>query len=319
MKSETLKIDPFIASLLPDSDKRMKAVASTSLLVALSLSLLASTYERMIDEHIFEKTETEAISATLDVMNKHEEKKEQTKQEKKPKPKDPENITKRPRGDSGKTRGEGKPNAPKNLGMLALLTSRTKNASAEAYDLINKKFAKDMPKMLSKINGFTDRGKTQIAENRRGKVNAGFNAGSVAGGAGGIDDMLAGILGNGGTSIKTKAKMSNVKVPKPSDIDMGSGGGSRSATDIMKVVRQRTPGLRYIYNKFLKKKPGFQGKVTLKFTIAPGGNIITIGIVSSTTGYAEFDSEIKKAVSSWEFGKIKSGSTTVTIPFTFSE
>ena len=103
------------------------------------------------------------------------------------------------------------------------------------------------------------------------------------------------------------------------DIDMGAGGGSRSAADIMKVVRQRTPGLRHIYNKCLKKKPGFQGKVTLRFTIAPGGEIISISTVSSTTGYSEFDNEIKNAVSRWTFSKVKSGNTTVTIPFTFSE
>ena len=87
----------------------------------------------------------------------------------------------------------------------------------------------------------------------------------------------------------------------------------------MKVVRQRTPGLRHIYNKFLKKKPGFQGKVTLKFTIAPGGEVVSIAVVSSTTGYTEFDSEIKGAVGRWTFSKVKSGNTTVTIPFTFSE
>ena len=47
----------------------------------------------------------------------------------------------------------------------------------------------------------------------------------------------------------------------------------------------------------MKKKPGFQGKVTLKFTIAPGGEVISISIASSTTGYGEFDGEIKNAVS----------------------
>ena len=63
----------------------------------------------------------------------------------------------------------------------------------------------------------------------------------------------------------------------------------------------------------------FQGKVTLKFTIAPGGEVISISIASSTTGYGEFDGEIKNAVSRWKFSKVKSGNTTVTIPFTFSE
>ena len=100
---------------------------------------------------------------------------------------------------------------------------------------------------------------------------------------------------------------------------------SRSASDIMKVVRQRTPGLRHIYNKFLKQQPHFHGVVSLRFTIAPGGEIISISIASSTTGYGEFDNEIKTAVSRWNFGKFKcddgnvANETTVTIPFTFSE
>jgi TonB family protein len=134
--------------------------------------------------------------------------------------------------------------------------------------------------------------------------------------SGGIGDGLAGMLGGGG-GIATKAKGS-IRTPSERDIEIGAGS-SRSAADIMKVVRQRTPGLRHIYNKFLKEKPGFQGKVTLKFTIAPEGEIISISIASSTTGYGEFDNEVKTAVGRWKFSKVKSGNTTVTMPFTFSE
>lgn len=127
-----------------------------------------------------------------------------------------------------------------------------------------------------------------------------------------------GLFGGGGGGIATKAK-GNIKTPLARDIEINSGGGSRSAADVMKVVRQRTPGLRHIYNKFLKKKPGFQGKVALKFTIAPEGKVVSISVASSTTGYGEFDAQIKGAVSNWTFSKVKSGNTTVTIPFTFSE
>ena len=124
------------------------------------------------------------------------------------------------------------------------------------------------------------------------------------------------MLGGGG-GIATKAKGS-IRTPSERDIEIGAGS-SRYAADIMKVVRQRTPGLRHVYNKFLKKKPGFQGKVALKFTIDPSGVIISISIAASTTGYSEFDNEIKTAVSRWKFNKVKSGNTTITVPFTFSE
>lgn len=92
---------------------------------------------------------------------------------------------------------------------------------------------------------------------------------------------------------------------------------SRSSEDIMEIVNKRTPALVKIYNKFLEKKNGFAGRVSLKFTIAPSGEIINISIASSTTGYSEFDREIKKAVSRWTFNKVKSGNTTVTVRLPF--
>lgn len=72
-------------------------------------------------------------------------------------------------------------------------------------------------------------------------------------------DAMQDLLGIGGGGIVPKAKGS-IKTPSMRDIDMGAGGGSRSAADIMKVVRQRTPGLRHIYNKCLKKSRVFREK-----------------------------------------------------------
>lgn len=134
---------------------------------------------------------------------------------------------------------------------------------------------------------------------------------------GGIGDGLAGLLGGGGGGVSTKAKGS---IKTPSERDIVISGGSRSMSEIHRVVKQRTPGLRHTFNKFLKKKPGFQGTVTLKLTIAPNGEILKTAIVSSTTKFAEFDNEIKGAVSRWVFRRNTSpANTVVTIPFYFSE
>ena len=109
----------------------------------------------------------------------------------------------------------------------------------------------------------------------------------------------------------------NVKIPSVRDIDLKNE--NRTAPDIIKIIRQRAPGLRYIYNKHLKKNPGLEGQITLKFTIVPNGEIFDISIVSSTTQNQKFDAEIQQNVSRWIFPKIKSGNATVTIPFTFKE
>ena len=311
MAKKNTPVDPLVASLMPESDKKMGAIAGGSVLVALALSFWASMYEAVVDEVIFDTSEGPDLTASMSMDEKKEEKKEEKKKEEPKKPR-------KKAGGGGKPRGKGQPNAPQTRGVLKLLTAQTKTASAAAYDLMkNQKFTKDIDKVLKDVAGLQTTGKTVLG-GRRGKADGGFNEGYAEGGAGGIGDGLAGLFGGGGGGIATKAK-GNIKTPSARDIDMGAGGGSRSAADIMKVVRQRTPGLRHIYNKFLKKKPGFQGKVTLKFTIAPGGEVISISIVSSTTGYGEFDGEIKSAVSRWKFSKVKSGNTTVTIPFTFSE
>ena len=310
-KKNTPEMDPLVASLMPESDKKMGAIAGISLVVALAICLWASMYEQVVDEVVFDDSAAADLTASMTIDEKKEEKKEEKKKEEPKKPR-------KKAGGGGKPRGKGQPNAPQTRGVLKLLTAQTKNASAGAYDLMkNQKFSKDIDKVLKDVAGLQTTGKTVLG-GRRGKADGGFNEGYAEGGSGGIGDGLAGLLGGGGGGIATKAKGS-IRAPSERDIDMGAGGGSRSAADIMKVVRQRTPGLRHIYNKFLKKKPGFQGKVTLKFTIAPGGEIISISTVSSTTGFAEFDSEVKNAVSRWTFSKVKSGNTTVTIPFTFSE
>ena len=311
MAKKNTPVDPLVAALMPESDKKMGAIAGGSVLVALALSFWASTYEMVVDEVIFDSSEGPDLTAQMSMDEKKEEKKEEKKKEEPKKPR-------KKAGGGGKPRGKGQPNAPQTRGVLKLLTAQTKTASAAAYDLMkNQKFTKDIDKVLKDVAGLQTTGKTVLG-GRRGKADGGFNEGYAEGGAGGIGDGLAGLFGGGGGGISTKAK-GNIKTPSARDIDMGAGGGSRSAADIMKVVRQRTPGLRHIYNKFLKKKPGFQGKVTLKFTIAPGGEVISICIASSTTGYGEFDAQIKSAVGNWTFSKVKSGNTTVTIPFTFSE
>ena len=310
-KKTTPAVDPLVASLMPESDKKMGAIAGISLVVALAICLWASMYEQVVDEVVFDDSAAADLTASMTIDEKKEEKKEEKKKEEPKKPR-------KKAGGGGKPRGKGQPNAPQTRGVLKLLTAQTKNASAGAYDLMkNQKFSKDIDKVLKDVAGLQTTGKTVLG-GRRGKADGGFNEGYAEGGSGGIGDGLAGLLGGGGGGIATKAKGS-IRTPSERDIDMGAGGGSRSAADIMKVVRQRTPGLRHIYNKFLKKKPGFQGKVTLKFTIAPGGEIISISIASSTTGYGEFDGEVKTAVSRWKFSKVKSGNTTVTIPFTFTE
>lgn len=133
----------------------------------------------------------------------------------------------------------------------------------------------------------------------------------------GICDSLSGTLyGSGVSDLSVKAR-GHVKVPQKSEIEI-VGGGHAETDLILRVLKQRTPGLRHIYNKHLKKNPGFNGKVVLDLTITSDGSISSAVIKSSTTNYDEFDKDVRTLVSRWKFQK-SAGEATVTVPFVFSE
>lgn len=133
----------------------------------------------------------------------------------------------------------------------------------------------------------------------------------------GMYDNLAGTLyGSGAEFIPTKANGS-VKILDLSDLEIASGS-SLEGNSLLLVIKQRTPGLRHLYNKFLKKKLGFEGTIVMTLSIVPDGSVSKVSVKSSTTEFKEFDEEIKTAVSRWKFEK-SAGITSVTIPFEFSE
>lgn len=94
--------------------------------------------------------------------------------------------------------------------------------------------------------------------------------------------------------------------------------GSLSKNEVVRVLRQRTPGLRHVYNKSLKKKnPNFEGLVKLKLVVNSSGEVDSVSVVHSTTGFEEFDEEIKTAVGRYKFQKVDSGNTAIEIPLEF--
>jgi TonB family protein len=309
VKGNKPKLDPFVASMLPESDKRTASFMGVCAMISILLSFLAKMYEVAIDELLFDVIEGDELLASIKIDEKKEDKKEEKKKAENPRKKE---------GAGGKPRGKGQPKAPQTRGVLKLLTSKTSKASMDAYSLMSdKNLAKDLDKVLKNVSGLQTSGNTVLGD-RRGAVDGGFNEGYAEGGAGGLGDMLGGLIGGSAGGIGTKTK-SGVRGPSSKEIEMGGGDGSRSKAEIMAVINSRVNGLKSIYNRYLKNKPGFSGKVTLRFTIAPSGEIISISVISSTTGYPEFDAAIMNMVKTWKWKTIKSGNTTPTIPFNFFE
>ena len=94
----------------------------------------------------------------------------------------------------------------------------------------------------------------------------------------------------------------------------------RSTPSILVTVRSRSPALRRVYSKFLMLCPGLSGKVTLRFAIAPSGEVLDVALISSTTHLPEFDREVVRQVLGWRFEPIRAaGKDIVTVPLDFAE
>lgn len=130
-----------------------------------------------------------------------------------------------------------------------------------------------------------------------------------------IDKLLEEAAG----SSKAESTRPSGKVLIPSWADDIKVRGSRSAKDVLETIRRRGPELCDIYNNFLKKKSGFDGRVVLRFEIAPSGEVVRTAVAYSSTGYEEFDNAVSDYVGGIPFGEVESGSTKVTIPFTFDK
>lgn len=298
----------FLKKFETDSDKRLARFFMACLILNLAVGFYFTVMEIIVPEVI--KAITQDVTTTAKFTDDKKEKKEEKKKEVKKK------VGKK-RGGGGRKRGKGNPKDVTGVGVLKLLTARTKSSAHTAYSLMETKF-QDIDKAINKIGVLKTTGKTRLS-GRKGKADAGWNDGFATGGTGGIDDMLGGLLGGDDMRVGVKAK-GKLKPPSASEIDMGQGGSRRSAASILRVVRQHMPGLRHTYNKHLKKNPGFRGKIHIKFEIAPSGKVIRVSLVSSTTGVSAFDGEIKTKVRRWRFEPISGkGNDIVTIPFTFSE
>jgi TonB family protein len=167
------------------------------------------------------------------------------------------------------------------------------------------------------LRGANATGRAGDGDNRmEGVGGAGLGVGGRSGfgtGRGSIEGaMRAGINGHGAHGVATRGI---VHPPKPTDVDVGGEAGSRSPESILRVIRTHVGGFRYTYEKALKERPDLGGKISLRFTIAPSGDITAIEVVSSSTGDADLDEQIKDKAKRMKFDQIEQGNVTVTYAF----
>jgi protein TonB len=97
----------------------------------------------------------------------------------------------------------------------------------------------------------------------------------------------------------------------------GSGKASRSLEEI-KLVFDRNKGSIYtLYNRALRSDPSLQGKVVLKLTISPSGQVLDCKIVSSELRNPELERKLAARIKQFDFGAKAVDTMVVTYPIDF--
>jgi TonB family protein len=108
-------------------------------------------------------------------------------------------------------------------------------------------------------------------------------------------------------------------LPEEIEEEFEEGKRGRAAHEIRKVVASYLGGLRYLYNKELRKDPSLKGKATVRFDISPSGHITQTVLVFSSLRSPSLEGAILSNIRKWRFPRIpeERGHVKVTYPFVF--
>jgi len=98
----------------------------------------------------------------------------------------------------------------------------------------------------------------------------------------------------------------------------GSSGGSLSREEIQRPLRRNMASIRHCYEQQVARQPNLEGRVNVRFTIAPDGSVSSAEIASSTLGDVGVEACVRRAVTRIRFPQPQGGSVIVTYPFTFA-
>ena len=137
-----------------------------------------------------------------------------------------------------------------------------------------------------------------------GVIGGGGGGGAGGGGARGRGDGTGSGIGGGGGAGGSLQKG-------------GSGKASRAIEDVRLVFERNKGSIYAIYNRALRDEPSLQGKVVLKLTIAPGGNVVSCRIESTELHKPEVEEKLLARIRTFDFGAKDVNEMVVSYPLDF--
>jgi protein TonB len=146
-----------------------------------------------------------------------------------------------------------------------------------------------------------------------GVIGGGGGGGAGGGGARGRGDGAgSGIGGSGGSGTGSGPGGAGGNVAKG-----GGGKASRSIEDVRLVFERNKGSIYAIYNRALREEPGLQGKVVLKLSISPEGQVTEVRIESSDLKAPELEAKLLARIRQFDFGAKDVNQMIVSYPVDF--
>ncbi|HHS14004.1 MAG TPA: TonB family protein [bacterium] len=188
-----------------------------------------------------------------------------------------------------------------NRGLLALLTGTGSAAEGQAVKSVFEESAvsggNDLDKVLSSVEGIRTGGRQEL---EGGGIGSGGVRGQRSGRQATIDDLVSERPAGEGEQASLTRK-GDVMVEKPSEVQ-GTGTRSqyRSAEAIQEVLMSHNPAIRYCYERELKRNPALKGKITVRITVEPEGNVSDAVILASTLNNERVERCILARIRLWK-------------------
>jgi len=121
------------------------------------------------------------------------------------------------------------------------------------------------------------------------------------------------------TSVQSKIGTDKLASASTTQQSQGKSTSSsrRSADEIERVFQKNRGAIFNIYNRALRTNPALEGKVVVELTIAPGGEVTQVNILSSELGDEELERKLALRIKRFKFSKANVAEITVTYPIDF--
>jgi hypothetical protein len=143
----------------------------------------------------------------------------------------------------------------------------------------------------------------------------GDDFGSFGGGVGGGKGF--GGLASGEAALGGQLREQNMNRPvlRPADPKIAGGFDKQI---VKRVINQKRSEITHCYNKELMKNPALNGKVTMKWTITPSGDIGAVVVEANEMGNDAVATCLRGRIAGWKFPQPKGGGNEIiSYPFIF--